>query len=268
MSIRRLVSILVALAYLCGSSLRAETPAAEPAIPAKKQFHLYLLIGQSNMAGRGPVDDEGRVSHPRTLKFTKENTWAPATEPLHFDIPRIVGAGLGLTFARAMADADPGVTIGLIPCAVGGTPLERWQKGGDLWQQAVARAKAAMKVGTLKGVLWHQGESDSGTKANAESYAARLAEMIKDLRTELDAPDVPFVAGELGEFLSERKKGRVPPYWRLVNEQLSELPKLVPRTAIVKSAGLQHKGDFVHFGTPSLRLFGRRYAKAMQKLQE
>ena len=61
---------------------------------------------------------------------------------------------------------------------MGGTPLSRWSKGGDLYQNAVARAKVAMKDGTLQGVLWHQGESDSGSLETADTYARRLATMI------------------------------------------------------------------------------------------
>ncbi len=131
--------------------------AADPVTPpAKEKFHLYLLIGQSNMAGRGAIEDQDKEPPPRVLKFTKEKQWAAAPEPLHFDKP-IAGVGLGTTFGRVLAEADESITIGLIPSAVGGTPLKRWQKDGDLYKQAVERAQAAMKEGTLKGILWHQG---------------------------------------------------------------------------------------------------------------
>ena len=86
--------------------------AADPvAPPAKEKFHLYLLIGQSNMAGRGAVEEADKTPHPRVLSFTKQNAWAPAVDPLHFDKP-IAGVGLGSAFGRAMAEANPGVTIG------------------------------------------------------------------------------------------------------------------------------------------------------------
>src|SRR5262245_33767010 len=82
----------------------ATEPAA--ALPAKEKFHLYLLIGQSNMAGRGTVEEQDKRPHPRVLMFTKENTWAPAVDPLHFDKPAAAGVGLGSSFGRAMADAS------------------------------------------------------------------------------------------------------------------------------------------------------------------
>jgi hypothetical protein len=242
------------------------TPPAPVELPAKKKFHLYLLIGQSNMAGRGVLTPEQRVAHERVLKFTATKVWAAAEEPLHTDKP-IAGAGLGMSFARAMADADKNITVGVIPCAVGGTPLERWVKGGDLYEQALERARLAMKDGTLKGILWHQGEGDSGAEETARSYAARLAQMVRDLRADLGAGEVPFVAGKLGLFLKPLGKDGKPSFWLVVNEQIAGLPGLAPNCAVVGSEGLQHKGDDVHFDTASLREFGLRYAKAMQALQ-
>lgn len=237
-------------------------------MPAKEKFHLYLLIGQSNMAGRGVLDDAHSVSKLRLLKFSQRNAWAPGTDPLHTDKPAAAGVGLGTSFAREMANADKQITVGVIPCAVGGTPLQRWQKGGDLYEQALVRARLAMKDGTLKGILWHQGEGDSGKEDTAKSYGARLSQMIADLRADLGAGEVPFVAGKLGEFLSDKTRDGQPSFWPIVNEQLAALPNTTPNTAVVESTGLKHKGDGVHFDTPSLREFGKRYAEAMKRLQQ
>jgi hypothetical protein len=258
---RFITTIMLSLSIL--STLSA---AENPKLPAKKDFELYLLIGQSNMAGRGKVEDADKVPHPRVFMFTKTNTWAPATDPLHFDKP-IAGVGLGSSFARTMAAANPKVTIGLIPSAVGGTPLSRWQKGGDLYQQALERAKAAMKEGTLKGILWHQGENDSGAESTSTNYVARLSQMVKDLRADLGAGDVPFVAGKLGLFLVDKDKEGKPSYWRVVNDQIAQLPQKAPNCAVVESTDLKHKGDQLHFDTPSLHEFGKRYAEKMQALQ-
>ena len=254
-------------AYGNHSDLRDEAAVAQK-LPPKDKLHLYLLIGQSNMAGRGILDPEYAVSRTRILKFSPRNVWASGVEPLHTDKPQIAGVGLGMSFGRTLADADPTVTIGLIPCAVGGTPLSRWEKGADLYEAALARARLAMKDGNLRGILWHQGEADSGQEATAQSYAARLARMIGDLRTDLGAGEVPFVAGELGDFLAPVTKEGTPSFWPVVNAQLATLPTLVSRAAVVDSAGLQPKSDAVHFDTPSLREFGLRYARAIRQLQE
>ena len=254
-------------ALLFVTSIVASLSAAEPVkLPEKKDFHLYLLIGQSNMAGRGKVEEADKIPPARVVMFTKTNTWAPAVNPLHFDKP-IAGVGLGFNFGRVMAEANPKATIGLIPSAVGGTPLSRWQKGGDLYQQALERAKAAMKEGTLKGILWHQGENDSGAEATSTNYVARLSQMVKDLRADLGAGDVPFVAGKLGLFLVNKDKEGKPSYWQVVNDQIAQLPQKAPNCAVVESTDLKHKGDQLHFDTPSLHEFGKRYAEKMKELQ-
>ena len=228
----------------------------------KERFRLYLLIGQSNMAGRGKVEPADRLPHPRVFAFDKNGAWALAVDPLHFDKPKIAGVCLGSSFGRAMADADSSVTVGLIPCAVGGTPLSRWVKGGDLHEAALKRARKAMADGTLAGILWHQGESDSKELSTAESYRERLSGMIADLRAELDSPQLPVVVGKLGEFLEPERL----PHASIVNDALEQVGQSVPHAACVESSGLTCKSDQVHFDAKSLREFGKRYAAAMQAL--
>ena len=233
-------------------------------LPAKSKFHLYLLIGQSNMAGRGLLGEEDKTPHPRVLMFTTNAVWQTAIEPVTHDKPTMLGVGPGLAFGKAMAEQNPDITIGLVPCAFGGTPLARWQKGGDLYSNAVHRAKLAMEVGSLKGVLWHQGESDS-KPGLAETYGVRLAQMIRDLRADLGSPDLPFVAGQLGEFLYTRQTNNVPEA-RTVNDALARLPREVPHTGFISVKGLTHKGDQLHFDAASQREMGRRFAAEMLRL--
>jgi hypothetical protein len=232
----------------------------------KEKLHLYLLMGQSNMAGRGEVGPEDETPHPRVLVFTAANHWEPAVEPITHDKPKMLGVGPGLAFGKTMAEKYPAATIGLVPCAVGGTPLKRWQRGGDLYSNAVARAKIALRDGTLKGVLWHQGESDTGTTTNANSSGDRLAQMITDLRADLAAPGLPFVAGQIGEFLYDRPR-TTPAYPQVVNDALAKLPEKVPATGCALSKGLKDKGDQLHFDAASQRELGRRYAVEMMRLE-
>jgi hypothetical protein len=232
----------------------------------KQKLQLYLLMGQSNMAGRGKLADEDKTSHPRVLVFTLQNAWEAAVEPITRDKPGMLGVGPGLAFGKAMAEKQPGVTIGLVPCALGGTQLKRWQQGGDLYSNAVHRAKLAMRDGTLAGIVWHQGESDSGTATNANTYGDRLARMIKDIRADLGSPNLPFVAGQIGEFLYDRGPDKSP-YARVVNGALADLPGKVPATGCAPSKGLTHKGDQLHFDAASQREFGRRYTAEMLRLQ-
>ena len=78
---------------------------------ADTNFHLYLLIGQSNMAGRGKIALEDKVAVPRVLMLNKGNEWVSAVDPIHFD-KTIAGVSLGRTFGIEMAKADPKVKIG------------------------------------------------------------------------------------------------------------------------------------------------------------
>src|SRR5688572_1074767 len=80
-------------------------------------FHIYLLIGQSNMAGRGALDSLSKQENPQILMLTKEDKWIPATDPLHFDKPVIVGVGPGISFAQSMLTGNKHGKIGIIPCA-------------------------------------------------------------------------------------------------------------------------------------------------------
>jgi hypothetical protein len=235
-------------------------------LPPKEKLHLYVLMGQSNMAGRGVVGAEDKTAHPRVIMLNLDGKWEQATEPVTRDRARGLGVGPALAFGKAMAEHDPGITIGLVPCAVGGTALAKWQKGEKLYEDAVRRAKQAAEVGTLKGVLWHQGESEAGEEKRAADYDVRWARMIGDFRKDLSKSDLPVVVGELGEFLYVRT-GNKSPFAKLVNERIDKIPQAVEHTAVASSKGLGHKGDELHFDAESEREFGRRYAAAMAQLQ-
>ena len=262
--LRRLTCFLPIAFSLIASLACAQTPA----LPAKENFHLFLLVGQSNMAGRGTVTPADKEPIARVLMLDKSGAWVPAVDPLHFDKPAVVGVGLGRSFAAAIAEANPGVTIGLIPCAVGGSPIDTWKPGifydatkSHPWDDAMRRAKLALQAGTLKGILWHQGESDS-TAVLASGYEAKLHDLISRMRAELRAPKVPFIAGQLGKF-SESPWDE---FKTRVDQTHRDLPTKVPHTAFVASDGLTHRGDKVHFDSDSYREFGRRYAAAYLKL--
>lgn len=244
------------------SALVTGLHAQEASVPSSKEdFHLFLLVGQSNMAGRGKVSDEDKKPHPRVLVFTEEGEWAPAADPLHFDKP-VAGVGPGKAFGIRYAEAEPEVTVGLIPCAVGGSPIRSWTEGAFYkatkshpWDDAIVRAKAAMQSGTLKGILWHQGESDS-KKTLADAYEAKLHDLIARFRKVLDAPEVPFLAGQMGKF-EERPWDE---HKKKVDAAHQSLPEKVEGTAFVGADGLEHKGDEVHFSAEAARELGRRFA--------
>lgn len=259
----RFLLLLSLLASLVATVL-AEDEAGPLELPEKQQFHVYLLLGQSNMAGRGELDEQASLPHARVLKLDQNEDWVPAVDPLHFDKPAIAGVGPGSGFGPAMAEAAPDAVIGLVPCAVGGTPLQRWEPDGDLYVEALKRARRAARDGMLKGILWHQGESDAVREEDAGSYGDRLAKMIVGLRADLESPDLPFVAGELGEFIQVTRS----PHAGTVNDAIRSMPEQVPHTAFVSARGLTAKADQIHFDAESARELGRRYAAAMQRVQD
>jgi hypothetical protein len=234
---------------------------------SKKKFHLYLLAGQSNMAGRGAVEKEDTTKHLRIWTLTKDNKWVKAAEPLHFDKPTMVGVGIGFAFAKAMAEVDTNVVIGLIPCAVGGSPISVWEAAKYYeptktypFDEAIRRTKFAQQSGTLKGILWQQGESDSDS-TNAKIYDIALVKLVKNFRKVLKIKKLPFVAGTIAPFYVSTH-----PYAKWVNDAIEILPRKVKRTAFVNAKDLTHKGDGVHLDSASARRLGRRFAEVFQKL--
>ena len=228
-------------------------------------FELYILAGQSNMAGRGVITDvEKPEGNDSVFMLTKDLHWVKAHHPLHFD-KAIAGVGPGLAFGVAMVAAHPGRRIGLIPCAVGGTPIEHWLPGAydsatktHPYDDAVARINFAMQYGTIKGIIWHQGEANSAP-GQASKYLVQLTELINRFRTLTNNPQLPFVAGELGRFLATSDN---------INQQLELLPKIVAHTAVASSDGLTDKGDQLHFNATSANELGKRYAAKMIALQQ
>ncbi|NQV31382.1 MAG: alpha/beta hydrolase fold domain-containing protein [Phycisphaeraceae bacterium] len=242
-------------------------PAQTPA-PVHSELDIYVLIGQSNMAGRGVVEDQDVEVVPRVLTLTRENTWAPATDPIHFD-KKMAGVGPGRTFGIVMAEQTSSSTIGLVPCAVGGTSIRFWQPGAHdkrtdthPYDDMLARVTKAMQHGTLKGILWHQGESDSAMGSEG-TYLTKLVDLVNRLRNDLGGEPVPFVAGQLGRFESRpwgdgRKK---------VDLAHKHLSGVLYNTGFVYADGLTDKGDRTHFDARSARTLGRRFAAKMLELQ-
>lgn len=267
--VSRLVRVIGSL--FCLGSCEVILTGAEPVVvPASKEkFHLFLLAGQSNMAGRGAVKDLSAVEQApdnRVLALNAAGEWQGAVDPLHWDKAG-AGVGIGKFFGKIVADKNPGVVVGLIPTACGGSSLSVWQPGKSFdqtkskpWDDAMVRARRAMQDGTLKAILWHQGESDSNAKA-APLHEKQLEELINRFRTELSAPDLPFIIGQLGKFpakpwSAERTE---------VDRAQRALAAKMQNVYYVNAEGLLSRGDNLHFSTAALRTFAERYAEAYLK---
>jgi hypothetical protein len=261
-----------AFAFLFGFSV------AVAGVPAPEKLIVFLLAGQSNMAGRGAVEPTDRMTDPRIFVW-HDDQWVPASEPLHRDKPAVAGVGPGLAFARSLLPHLPAeAAIGLVPAAFGGTKLEwwgkaysghgqRWPDGSTLYANAIMQTKRAVGHGRVAGVLWNQGESDVGTieQGDGAVYRRRLHTLIADLRADLDTPDLPFVAATLGPW---RKDDAAK-----LNAIVLALPSEVPHTAVVNTsapeiAGRLHRkpDDPPHYDAASARLLGELYAEMIRSL--
>ena len=147
----------------------------------------------------------------------------------------------------------PGKQLGLVVNAMGGTSISEWMPGTNLYNEAVKRAKLAMKYGKLIGIVWHQGSADL---SKTYIYPDKIKQLIESLRSDLGKPDLPFVAGQL----SEDKPGR-----KEFNQMISKLSDLVKGTAVVTSEGTTTI-DGTHFDSKSTRIMGERYAEKMIRL--
>lgn len=262
---RRLLPFALLLAATLTAIDHPKASSMPQAAPVAMQ--LFLLAGQSNMAGRGEVADQDRTPHARVWMFNQALQWVPAVEPIHFDKP-IAAVGPGRAFGVAIADANPDARIGLIPTAVGGSPISSWEPGALYketgaypWDDAIRRMKAAAPQGELRAILWHQGESD-GTDAAAPLYEARLRSLIARFRAASGRADLPFIIGQLGRFDGKPWTNG----YQIVDAAHQRVAADTPNVAFVSSEGLHHKGDHLHFSADAARELGGRYARAYERL--
>jgi len=257
MNLMRLIIAPVCALLLLAAPLLAEQAGNAEAEPPEN-LHIYILIGQSNMAGRAQVPDEAKGAMDGVYLLNADNQWEPATHPLNQYSTVRKGMGMqklnpGYGFAKKMREANPDIQIGLIVNAKGGTKIERWLGKSKLYWGIRGRAKAFKDTGQIKGVLWHQGESNSG---NPEDYLEQLKTLITNLRNDLEDPGLPFVAGQI----------RYDPPQK-INDEIAKLPEQVHLTGVASSQGLTTY-DRWHFDTESQIKLGERYAEQMVKLRE
>lgn len=219
------------------------------------EMDLYLLIGQSNMAGRAKISKTDQEKLQNCFLFNDQQQWVPASNPLNrYSTVRkqieMQKLGLGYSFAQHLNQTQPETPIGLVVNALGGSKIQSWQKGERLYQEALKRIKAAQTHGKIQAILWHQGEAN----CNDTNYLPQLIQMITDFRTDLNRPNLPVIVGQIN--------GNYP-----VNTQLIDLPNHLPFTACVTSQGLQTH-DKWHFNTESQIKLGQRYAEALQSLTQ
>lgn len=230
----------------------------------KADYDVYLLIGQSNMAGRGIMEAEDTLNAiDGVWLLGPEGTPVPATAPLnrYSTIRKEIGMqqiGPGNSFSAEMHKAT-GRKILLVVNARGGSSLDEWMpwnKETGYFGAAVERTRQAMRYGELKAVLWHQGESDSG---RPDTYLDSLSVFVRGLRDSLDVGNVPFVAGEVGHWTANADA---------FNGKLSHISEYIPSSDYVSSEGCSMLKDVSdpHFSRDGQLLLGRRYASKVLEM--
>jgi enterochelin esterase-like enzyme len=249
-------------------------------------FYVFLCFGQSNMEGfpgieaqdKGPVDDRFQmlacVDFPALNR--KQGNWYPAIPPLSHS-----NAGLGPAdyFGRTLvSNLPPHIKVGVVNVSVGGCKIELFEKdsyqsyvataptwmdgpikayGGSPYQRLVDMARLAQKDGVIKGILLHQGESNTNDKEWPNKVKGVYENLLKDLG--LKAEDVPLLAGQL---MDAEQHGAC----ASMNKIIDDLPKTIPTAHVVSSKDCAGRPDHLHFTPEGYREFGRRYAETMLPL--
>lgn len=209
------------------------------------------------MAGRATVEAEDSITLNKVFLLNSEGQSEKAKNPLNrystigkkLEYQRL---GPGFYFAKTLSEEYITDTLLLIQNARGGTALERWMKGSEhgYYEAVITRiqqAKAIYPNAAIKAIIWHQGESN---RENYQHYVRELKQMVSDYRKDLDLPNLPFIAGDLGQWN---------PNYTLIRKEIAKIPDSIPNAALVSSDELSNFDEH-HFDTKSQRIFGKRYA--------
>ncbi|MEN8117437.1 MAG: sialate O-acetylesterase [Bacteroidota bacterium] len=237
-------------------------------LPYSDSLYIFIMAGQSNMAGRGFVEPQDTVPNRRIMTIDKSMNWIYAKEPLHFYEPSLTGLDCGMSFAKKLLDSIPeGISIAIIPCAVGGSSIEQWLnnetfRGVTLLDNFKGKVDFVKDYGIIKGIIWHQGESNAKSEL-IPKYSQRLDSLINGFRVFVKNDTLPVILGELGSY-SEPIEKQIK--WDSINKIINKLTETDENLAVIETGDLIHKGDKVHFDSESQRILGERFAKKYLEL--
>ena len=250
-------------------------------------FYIFLCFGQSNMEGNARIEQQDREGiDPRfqMMAAVDDENLGRKMGQWYTAVPPLCRPQTGLTpvdyFGRTMVKHLPkNVRVGVITVAIGGCHIEtfmedsighyvktrapQWMKGmlkaydNNPYRRLVKLARRAQKDGVIKGILMHQGESNSGDKTWPTKVAYVYNQLIADLH--LKTEDVPLLAGEV---VRADGKGRC----IAMNETIDALPQTVHTAQVISSKGCTNAPDLLHFDAAGYRELGRRYALTMLRL--
>lgn len=243
---------------------------------ARRPAEVWLLMGQSNMSGRGELAElsqQASALDERVTVWGNDEVLRTATEPVDdargqidaVSADTIAAVGPGMAFAKARLAFDGRRRIVLVPCAKGGTSIAEWEPAPDrstLFGSCIARARAAEAHGRLAGALWYQGESDARTVELAGQWTGHFGRMVDALRTRLDRSDLPMIVIGIGDRVVPPDQVRAPG-WNIVQQAQADLTG--PNLFVLSAAGLPLKPDGLHLSTASQLTLGQRLADTAER---
>ncbi len=233
-------------------------------IQKKENVWVFIMAGQSNMAGRGRIEPADTISTERILSINNEGQIIIAKEPLHFYEPERTGLDCGLSFAKTLIKKLPdSISILMIPTAVGGSSISQWlndslYRNVKLFSNFLAKVEIGKQNGIIKGILWHQGESDANEE-NIPHYKQRLGLLFSKFRAAVGNNELPVLIGELGSFSED------PENFSLINKAIHEYAAGDQNCYVISTKDLKDKGDHLHFNSKGQRTMGKRFAKEYLK---
>jgi lysophospholipase L1-like esterase len=276
----KILKSLVGLLVVAGSLLLSTNISAQ-----NPNFYIFLCFGQSNMEGQGTIEAQDTTVNSRFKVFQAldcpnlgrvKGKWYTAVPPTCQCNSKLSPADY---FGRTMVENLPdSITVGIINVAIGGCDIRIFDKDiyqdydstykqkwftdkvaaykGDPYKYLIDLAKEAQKDGVIKGILLHQGETNTG-QVEWLSYVKKIYnDMLTDLS--LNAASVPLLAGEVLQADSSCCAS--------MNPIIDRLPDSVTTAHVISSLGLPGKKDHAHFNSEGYRIFGKRYADEMLSL--
>ncbi|MGQ1945743.1 sialate O-acetylesterase [Geofilum sp. OHC36d9] len=240
-------------------SVLVKNDISKKVVLTSEELDIFLALGQSNMAGRADIGDNTDTLNGAYL-LNSEDVWTPAVNPMNIfsnirKSPEDQKLGPSWSFVKTISKyvENP---VCIITNARGGTSITAFAKGGTYYEPLMTRISKANDFGTVKGAIWHQGESNSN---NFGSYLELLNSLVGDMREAVNN-DFYFVAGQLGGWYSK---------YESFNTNLTNIQSVISNSDYVVNDRLWHIGDSTHFNTSSQLLLGARYAqKVLEKVYD
>jgi len=271
MKVSRFVGLFLGFGLAVSSVFAAPDP----------NFHIYLAFGQSNMEGQGTIESKDKTVDPRFQMLStiddfngrKLGTWNDAIPPL---ANKHGGLGPSDYFGRTLVEKlDPQIKVGVVVVAVAGCSIvlfdppvsdSYWSSqagwfmdivrdyGGDPYQRLVDMAKKAKEDGVIKGIIFHQGETDEGDKDWPNKVKKVYDRLVKDVGLD---ENMPLFAGEVP--YNGSSKG--------TNTNIRQLPNKSKNFYLVSAEGLNDLDMMrIHFSSQGYRDFGKRYAEKVMEV--